>query len=611
MNWPGAGNDPFYMNNPTENTARQSYYGITDVFNMKCDGILGNSGSSYQSYFNQRTNVVSPVDIQMDITVGSQIEVTAEITAESNYTGTNLMFRASLNSVEYTIPGSGWTYTHCMDAMLDLQPSSSGQLFSINPGETVTLNVSFPIPTYPPTGLDNLQVVGFVQQDSNREVLQARQAGIPLDFPSLTLTNYDLSDPAPGGNNNGFMEPGETFETWVELSNGEVFANAQNVSAVISTDDPDITVIDGEADFPDILSGASENNSDNPFIIEIGENLLPHVVTFQIDITADGNYTNTEFFQYMMGIPEYLIVDDDGGNTYEDAYLSYFDDMDLVYNYCNVNEQGPPTGATITHYDKVIWFTSASATTLDAFEQMVLELYLDGGGKLFLSSQNLGDEIGGTEFYTNYMHAQADLNYLQVLSLDGVPGDPITEGNLILLVGGAFTPTSQSSIIPDTEAFPIYKYTDEDQSCGALRYTDGYVLVYMAFPWESISPIASGFTHRADVMTSVLAWMDNPLSVDPGSTVSKNVPSSFEITSISPNPFNPETSIRLSVPVSGNIDMVVFNLLGEKVALIHEGYVSAGNHDFTFNGGNLSSGIYLLKVNTSEGVLTEKLVLMK
>ena len=613
MNWPGAGNDPFYLNNPTENTARRSFYGINAVFNMKCDGILGNSGSSYQSYFNQRTNVDSPVDIELEITAGATIELTAQITAESNFTGSNLMFRASLNSIEYNIPPGNWTYTHCMDAMLDMQPSPSGQLFSITPGETVTLFASFPVPTYPPTGFENLEVVGFVQNDITKEVLQAKQMAIPLDFPSLSLTDTDLSDPEPGGNNNGFFEPGETFEAWVELTNGDIFANAREVSAILSCDDPDITVIDGAADFGDIVSGASGDNSADPFTIEVSDNIVPHVVQYRLDVIAEsGSYSVTHYFDQMMGIPEYLIVDDDGGADYEYVYLDYFDDLDLVYNYCDVSVTGPPVGTELMNYDKIIWFTSAATTSIDPFEQLVLQDYLDAGGKLLISSQNMGDDIGETDFYMNYMHAEADMDHLAVMSLDGVPGDPITDGFLILMVGGAFFPASQSTIIPDAEAYPIFIYTNPEQSIGGLRYSGtDYTLIYLAFPWESLSPTASGFTPRPEVMDNMLAWLDNPVHVDPESYGSAVIASNFEITSVYPNPFNPETTIRLNVPVSGAITVGVFNLLGEKVASIHDGYAAAGSQIFNFDAANLSSGIYLLSIGTPEGNLTKKLVLMK
>ena len=93
MNWPGAGNDPFYLNNPSENSARRTYYGINAVPNLMVDGILGTSVSNYSAWYNQRHNVPAPLDIDINITVGTQINVTAVITAENYFSGSNLKFR--------------------------------------------------------------------------------------------------------------------------------------------------------------------------------------------------------------------------------------------------------------------------------------------------------------------------------------------------------------------------------------------------------------------------------------------------------------------------------------------------------------------------------------
>ena len=510
MNWPGAGNDPFYLNNPADNTARRTYYGINAVPNLMADGVLGTSASGYASYYNQRHGIPAPVDIDLNITVGAEINLTAEITAENYFSGNGLKFRSALICIEYDIPGGGWTYTHFEWGMLDMEPSAYGINFNISPGETVTLNSSYPIPIYPPTGLDNLAIVAFVQNDASHEVLQAKHAQIPLDFPSLSLVDFTVEDPPPGGNGNGLPEPGETCELWVELQNGEIFAPATGITGVLSTEDPGITFTTNQASFPDINSGGTGTNEDNPFVFEVDPVFAAHNVEFRLDITANGGaYTSFQTFSFMVGIPPILLVDDDGGAAYETWYMESLDDLNEAYDVWEVQSAGVPSGSLLSNYGIVIWYTGMETAPIDANEQSALTYYCDHGGQLFISSENMGDDIGGSAFYSDYMHAQHESDHISTLTLDGVAGDPITSGTNIIIIGGAFWPESQSSIIPDAEAFPIFLYTNPAQSCGALRYSGIYDLVYLAYPFECISPGAVGYTHIEEVMEDILNWFDS------------------------------------------------------------------------------------------------------
>jgi len=78
-----------------------------------------------------------------------------------------------------------------------------------------------------------------------------------------------------------------------------------------------------------------------------------------------------------------------------------------------------------------------------------------------------------------------------------------------------------------------------------------------------------------------------------------------------PNPFNPQTTIKLSVPKTSVIKLSIYNSLGEFVKIITEGTFAAGDYAFDFNGKDLSSGIYIYEMKTTEVTLRNKLVLQK
>jgi len=78
-----------------------------------------------------------------------------------------------------------------------------------------------------------------------------------------------------------------------------------------------------------------------------------------------------------------------------------------------------------------------------------------------------------------------------------------------------------------------------------------------------------------------------------------------------PNPFNPSTSIKYSVPESGNIRLSVYNTVGEEVAVLVNGFSQAGSFEVTFDASNLSTGVYLYKLQSANSVQTKKMMLLK
>lgn len=79
-----------------------------------------------------------------------------------------------------------------------------------------------------------------------------------------------------------------------------------------------------------------------------------------------------------------------------------------------------------------------------------------------------------------------------------------------------------------------------------------------------------------------------------------------------PNPFNPSTVISFNLQESSTISLRIFNMLGrEVVTLIDKDRKSSGLHNYTFNAENLSSGIYIYRLETDKTILTKKLTLIK
>jgi len=66
-----------------------------------------------------------------------------------------------------------------------------------------------------------------------------------------------------------------------------------------------------------------------------------------------------------------------------------------------------------------------------------------------------------------------------------------------------------------------------------------------------------------------------------------------------PNPFNPTTTIRYSIPKSGEVAIKVYDVLGRKVKTLVDGFKQNGNYEVTFNANDLSSGVYIYRITAT------------
>ena len=128
--------------------------------------------------------------------------------------------------------------------------------------------------------------------------------------------------------------------------------------------------------------------------------------------------------------------------------------------------------------------------------------------------------------------------------------------------------------------------------------------------------------------------IENPTSIDfdPGKWILKTLQSLTEVEDIYqpikysleqnyPNPFNPKTVISYQLPVSGNVSLRIYDVLGNEVAILIDGYNEAGKHKVDFDATGLNSGVYFYKSLVSdlqgkdgkvgEFVETKKMILLK
>ena len=93
--------------------------------------------------------------------------------------------------------------------------------------------------------------------------------------------------------------------------------------------------------------------------------------------------------------------------------------------------------------------------------------------------------------------------------------------------------------------------------------------------------------------------------------IDSGIPKEYNLYQNYPNPFNPSTVIRFALPKESNVKLIVYNILGQEVEKLFEGNQQAGYHQIEFDAANLSSGMYIYRIEANNFVQTKKMMLLK
>ncbi|MCP5062215.1 MAG: T9SS type A sorting domain-containing protein [Ignavibacteriae bacterium] len=289
-------------------------------------------------------------------------------------------------------------------------------------------------------------------------------------------------------------------------------------------------------------------------------------------------------------------------------------------------------GINLQDYDLVVWFTGDETTvdnTLINKEQFELAKYLEGGGKLFITGDDIGhdldtqhsnNEFSDTLFYHQYLKSNLkhDGNTL-LFEVNGQEGSYFE--NYHAIFGEVYPEDSPDDIEPINGAEPILNYTYERDSTfrkGGIAYTGTFgdsanigQLVYLSFAFETIGDESL----RNELMKRILQYFDIVTDVDNKNLISPKI---FSLSQNYPNPFNPTTIIKYTIPVvdakfasTTNVRLSVYDLLGREIITLVNEKKTAGNYEAKFDASLLSSGIYFYQLKYGEFVSKKKMMLLK
>jgi len=99
--------------------------------------------------------------------------------------------------------------------------------------------------------------------------------------------------------------------------------------------------------------------------------------------------------------------------------------------------------------------------------------------------------------------------------------------------------------------------------------------------------------------------------ISTGTGVEEDAPAAFSVAQNSPNPFNPTTTVSITLAEAGNVTVDVFNVAGQKVDTLVDGFKEAGSHSVVWDASDFSAGVYFCTVRSSDFSKTVKMTLLK
>ncbi len=178
--WPGF--DPMNLQNPTEVASRVSYYGVTGVPNVRLDGVqnAGTTGSVTQAMITTRLDQSTPIDMVLDHQLSSDLDsiyIQCKVknlgTTEFNPGGVVLHTSIIEKQVLFPEPPGSTNERDFKSVMRKMLPNASGApLNAIPAGDSVTITYAVALPSYI-YNYAQIGVVAFVQKVSDRQVYQA------------------------------------------------------------------------------------------------------------------------------------------------------------------------------------------------------------------------------------------------------------------------------------------------------------------------------------------------------------------------------------------------------------------------------------------------------
>jgi hypothetical protein len=442
---------------------------------------------------------------------------------------------------------------------------------------------------------------------------------IPIEAAQFTVDEVTILD-----NGNGQIDPGEIFEIYL-LATNSGSNGMTGASAILRTNDDQVTIYDSMAVFGDCTPGGYFDNLNDTFMLSVDSDIyVGHLINFTLEFTDANSQNVTAAFNQVVGT---VSSDDPIGPDNYGYYCLDNTDTDYIdhptYDWIDINIQDWPfvqtpdddvqvltLPFTVSYYGQLYdeitvcdngyvamgqsWWNAwhnapipapqdASAMIAPFWDDLKYSSYSSMGPRIYYHY----DDTNGY-FILGYYNAWADDVYrnetFEIIIRDTAVWPTETGDNEIIFqyydVNSAYS-ASVGICSPDRRDGIEYLF-DSSYADGAANLIDGRAIKF-----------TTGSSYNTGIGDAT------------------NIPDEFSLSRSYPNPFNASATIEFSIPKSENVRLDIFNLLGQKVATLIDGRLDAGTHRVVWNAAEQTSGVYFYKLNAGDFESSKRMTLLK
>lgn len=453
---------------------------------------------------------------------------------------------------------------------------------AIAPGETEAASAAlrFAVDAEAPDG----EEVDFEFIMECQDATSAGHASCAVMAPALSVTSlicYDLIV----GNDDGCIEPGETFEMYVIFANSGTGA-AEDVSILLGSSDPYVTVIQDSSFVPTIAAG--EQSQTAPALVVRVDLECPvfHDVVFDLDLDyASGRHADAVATVMTGGLLTDDVESGQGPWTHAAANDGFIDEWHLE-TYRNHTGGGAYSwkcgGASSANYEN---FTNGALATP--------ELCL--GPEASLSFWHYMD----AEIYDGNPPYAWDGGIVEISTDGGNSWTQITpDGGYPYLV----YPNADSPFEGDT---PCYAATTGwEQQVFDLSLYAGAARIRFQFGSDGYTTAEGWYIDDIEITADLASVRIDPEDLTP-------LPTAFALRIADRNPAASGVRVSFDVPSRAAVSVGLFEVTGRSVATLVDGVLEPGTYSRQWDAGSISSGVYFVRMTAPGFERTQKVVTVK
>ena len=619
--WPGV--DEMNAANPTEVADRVTLYNVTGVPDVVLQGNYkqGAPAVMTQADVNAQFSMGSPVKIEVsEVDNGATRDVTIVVKSVGTIpTGTYKLYTAVVeNPRDYTTAPGNNGETHFPNVFRKMYPNTAGE--SVTPaatGGSVTFNYTYNVD--PLWVAANIKVVSFLQNTVTKEVLNVGTVGDPAINYSLSSPNTEISNIASG------------TATSFTFTSGNTGSANEDFIYTLTNDAPADWTSNFSIDANNYASTAtitSNAGSTSNITINVTPGATRGIATYTLTVGSVSNPNSPVMSKkvYVISGVTDLIVNNSGyvgdgttagsaanwGAVYTNGLVAannqgYASSDDIILQKAIANSAF--TGINNVYYNVGWTFPGLTDDVVIALQD-----FMDAGGNLFISGQDLGWEISDaanstfitpakTAFFTNYLHAGyvtdggTTNSTLNAVTTDAIFPD-MTTATINNYYGGTYFFPDQISLA-DTLAKTIFKYGTSARIGGIRAQTAAYKMVYIAPGMEMLNS-----TNSNEILKRAHDWFygyQGTASIDEIGNILSGMGQNF------PNPSSGLTSILLE-NIDQNMNFELVDITG-KVILSKQ--IAKGTNRLDLSTTNFASGKYVYRLIDAKGNALTKTMMIK